>query len=556
MTTPGSDPTSQAGGGPAPGWGTAGLRRPGVFWAGAVAVIVGVCLHIPMLASARSMHYVLVGMPWDIWMTIGMPLIIAGLVLVYFGLVPHRQRAQEGAEPHGFDARAIDGTRLTKAHAWLIGVLGVAIAIDTIKPFTFVFILPSVAKEYGLSTPIHHLPGHLPVGLLPLSGIAGTVIGSFLWGFLGDRIGRRASILLACVIFIATAMCGAMAPFGVNVVICFIMGLGAGGLLPIAYALLTETIPARQRGPVIVLVAGVGTAAGFLVTSWLANWLMPTFGWRIMWFIGLPTGLLLLALQRYIPESPGFLAVHGRFDEARAVMRTFGLKQGPIVEDPIPVPGPAIVSRRQLLQGRLRNLTLALALGGLAWGLVNFGFIVWLPTTVSAAGLSVESVTGILAWAALFAFPGSALVAWLYGNWSSKGTVALAAAASGIVLVVFAVLGNNVGRYPVLLAALMVCLLVAMWGLISALSPYSAEVYPVSIRASGAGITAGASKFGGVAALAMSVLAVTPFSVRNTAFIAAVPMLLAAAAVAVTGVETRYAQPRPTPVPQPAASPE
>ena len=70
----------------------------------------------------------------------------------------------------------------------------------------------------------------------------------------------------------------------------------------------------------------------------------------------------------------------------------------------------------------------------------------------------------------------------------------------------------------------------------------------MSIRASGAGITAGASKFGGVAALAMSVLAVTPFSVRNTALIAAVPMLLAAVAVAVTGVETRYAPPQPTPI--------
>lgn len=103
-----------------------------------------------------------------------------------------------------------------------------------------------------------------------------------------------------------------MAPFGVNLVICFIMGLAAGGLLPIVYALLTETIPARQRGPVIVLTAGVGTAAGFLVTSWLAHWLMPTFGWRIMWFIGLPTGLLLLALQRYIPgRTPQSLIPRG-----------------------------------------------------------------------------------------------------------------------------------------------------------------------------------------------------------------------------------------------------
>lgn len=528
---------------PAAGWNAAGLRRPVAFWGGTAAVVAGVCLHIPMLADARSMHYQLVGMPWDNWMKAGMALVVAGLVLVYYALVPRRGQAAAtaAAGQAGFDARAIDGRSLTRAHALMIVVLLIAIAIDVSKPYTFTFILPGVAKEYGLSSPAHHVAGALPVGLLPLSGIAGTVAGSFLWGFLGDRIGRRASILLACVVFVATAMCGAMTPFGVNIFMCFVMGLGAGGLLPVTYALLTEIMPSRYRGPVVVLVAGVGTALGFLATSWLAHWLMPTFGWRIMWFIGLPSGVLLIALQRYIPESPRFLAASGRYAEARAVMDAFGLESvAPSAAPPEPGLARSAARRPLLLEGPLRNLTAALALGGLAWGIVNFGFIVWLPTTVSAAGLSVESVTGILAWAAVFAVPGAVLVAWLYGYWSSKGTVVLSAAVTGAVLLLFAVLGNSVARYPVLLAAMMVCLLVAMWGLTSALSPYSAEVYPVPVRATGAGITAGATKLGGVAVLVMSVLTIAPFSVRSTALLAAVPMLAGAAAIAAAGIETRY----------------
>ena len=539
------------GGGRGSGWTAVGLARPAAFWLGTAAVTTGVCLHIPMLAAARPMHYMLVGMPWDNWMKAGMALVVAGLGLVYFALAPSLRRPRATAAPSAeLDARAIDGTSLTRAHFQLIAVLLIAIAIDTAKPYTFTFILPGVAKEYGLSTPAHHLAGALPVGLLPLSGITGTVVGALLWGFLGDRIGRRASILLACVVFTATAMCGAMAPFGWNIFMCFVMGLGAGGLLPVTYALLTEIIPSRYRGPTIVLVAGAGTALGFLVTSWLAHWLMPTFGWRIMWFIGLPSGVLLLALQRYIPESPRFLAAAGRPDEARAVMKAFRLSPATPAADP-GVPVPVRASRRgQLLEGPLRNLTAALALAGAAWGLVNFGFIVWLPTTVSAAGLSVESVTGILAWAAVFAVPGSVLVAWLYGSWSSRGTVTLSAAVTGVTLIVFAALGSSIARYPVLLAALMVCLLVAMWGLISALAPYSAEVYPGPVRATGAGINAGATKLGGVLALVMSVLAIAPFSVRNTAIITAVPMLAAAAAVAVTGIETRYKAPQSMRVPQ------
>src|SRR4029077_17164347 len=159
----------------------------------------------------------------------------------------------------------------------------------------------------------------------PFIAIVGTVLGSLIWGRLGDLIGRRASILLAATFFIGTAMCSAMPAFWENLVACLFMGMSAGGLLPIVYSLLAEKIPARRRGEIVVLVAGVGTALGFLIASWTAHWLIPTYSWPIMWFFGVPTGLAVIGRTRFIPESPRFLLANGRREEAREVMRSFGI---------------------------------------------------------------------------------------------------------------------------------------------------------------------------------------------------------------------------------------
>src|SRR2546421_381395 len=83
---------------------------------------------------------------------------------------------------------------------------------------------------------------------LPLAGITGTVIGSLLWGWIGDRIGRRASIMFAGLLFVSTSICGAMPGFQWNLLMCFLMGIGAGGMLPIAFTLIAEIVPARHRG--------------------------------------------------------------------------------------------------------------------------------------------------------------------------------------------------------------------------------------------------------------------------------------------------------------------
>src|SRR5512146_1840161 len=245
------------------------------FWGGSLAVTIGVLLHIPMFLMGRYTHYNLAGMPMGTPMLIGMGLIIAGTGATAYGLMPRRVKAfafEEIAPP--------EDAPLTRAHWIQITLLSIALIIDVMKPATLGFVVPGMRSEYGLS--------FAQVAILPFSGLLGTTIGSFIWGTLADMYGRRATILLAAIVFMGTSICGAMPSFAWNVFMCFMMGLGAGGMLPVAYALLAEIMPTRHRGWCLVFVGGIGTIGGYFVTSSLSGWLQPYFGWRIMWLLGLP----------------------------------------------------------------------------------------------------------------------------------------------------------------------------------------------------------------------------------------------------------------------------
>src|SRR5262249_3552660 len=153
-----------------------------------------------------------------------------------------------------------------------------------------------MAAEYGLS--------RATAAFLPWVAITGTVVGSLVWGYLADVFGRRATILLSTLIYIGSSICGFMPAFGWNLVMCLFMGMSAGGMLPTVSSLMSESMPAGKRGWLIVAQSGLGTALGYLAASGAATLLAPHFSWRVLWLIGGPTGLLLLGLSRWIPESP------------------------------------------------------------------------------------------------------------------------------------------------------------------------------------------------------------------------------------------------------------
>ena len=198
------------------------------FWIGTIGVVAGVVAHVPMFVAAAEMHYHMAGMAMSPVMIVGMYAIVGGTLLVGYGLVPPdfiSKIKYQHVHPYEEQVRALDNSTITPAHLKLLAVLLTALIIDVMKPATLGFVVPGTALEYGLTKS--------QVALLPLAGILGTTFGSFIWGWFGDTLGRRASILFAAIIFIGTSICGAMPSYGWNVFMCFLMGFGAGGMLPL-----------------------------------------------------------------------------------------------------------------------------------------------------------------------------------------------------------------------------------------------------------------------------------------------------------------------------------
>jgi putative MFS transporter len=512
--------------------------HPWAFWLGVLITTGGVVAQLPMYYTARDMHFKLAGMPVTRTMVVGMIAMAVGIGITAYSLYHRRHPASaQGA----FRISALDETPLRWAHITLLLVMSAAITIDVMKVTTLAFIAPGAAAEYGLRGPLHPDAHALPIGLYPLAGITGTVLGSIIWGWIGDHIGRRSSILLSAIIFVATSTCGTMTEYWMNLITCFIMGLGVGGMLPIAFALMSETIPKRHRGWAMVLI-GSDIAGAYIIVSWLSSsWASPErFGWRFLWLVGLPSGLFLLALNRWIPESPRFLILRGRNDEARAVMDRYGAK---VIADERDRIAPETPDRfRTVVSRPLISLTAAVVLLGLSIGLIQYGFQQWMPTNLQRLGYSSEAAAATLRNAALIGFPLSLPIALLYGLWSSKRTVILMAGVLCAALAVFAVRGDGVIADHHLLGFVLV---LAVWGtsaLNAVLAAYAAEVYPTAIRARASGVSAGATKLGGVAILTLAVAAVALPSIRITAWVGLTPCLLAAVAVALFGPETRGKQ--------------
>jgi len=167
------------------------FHHPAAFWLGVAAVTVGVLLHLPMYFMSAGMHYHMAGMPMDLSMKIGMGMILAGLAAAFYGLLPTGEGANATRVAHRqLRIRAMDDAKLNVQHVALLLIMAVAITIDVMKPVTLGFVVPGMAREYGLKHPVLNPHGSVPVSLLPFFGITGTVIGSFLWGWLGDRIGQ------------------------------------------------------------------------------------------------------------------------------------------------------------------------------------------------------------------------------------------------------------------------------------------------------------------------------------------------------------------------------
>ena len=145
---------------------------------------------------------------------------------------------------------------------------------------------------------------------------------------------------------------------------------------------------------------------------------------------------------------------------------------------------------------------------GVAWGLVNFGFLLWLPTNLGSMGMDATAASALLARSALLALPGIAIVIWLYHRWSSIKALVLFIALTAATLLLFFALGLAQVQSSLAMVLTTALLLVSSSGVIAMLIPYAAEIYPVHLRGTGSGVVAAGSKFGGILGAGFGVLGV------------------------------------------------
>jgi len=167
---------------------------------------------------------------------------------------------------------------------------------------------------------------NLQIGIAGSSYLCGAVLGAFFFGWLTDRLGRKKLFFVTLTVYLAaTAATGLSWDVWSFVLFRFLTGAGIGGEYTAINSTIQELIPARLRGWTDLLINGsfwIGAALGAGGSIVLLNpaFIDPTLGWRLAFLIGTAIGLIILAMRRWIPESPRWLMTHGFVKEAEAVV--------------------------------------------------------------------------------------------------------------------------------------------------------------------------------------------------------------------------------------------
>jgi MFS transporter, putative metabolite:H+ symporter len=276
-----------------------------------------------------------------------------------------------------------------------------------------------------------------------------------------------------------------------------------------------------------------------VLTSWLAGALTPHYSWRILWLIGLPTGVLFIALNHWIPESPRFLIAANQQDEAEKVMRHFGAAVVADEDQTSDFEGSERHGLRQIFSRPFIGPSVAIIILAVGVGLITYGFQLWIPTNLQHLGYTAVSSDYIVRNASAIGLIPVVFAAAAYGFWSSKKTISVSFGVLALALVGFIIAGNSLAHQHGLLTFLLVIPLAGTSLLGAIAMVYASEVYPTRIRSRGAGIAAGATKAGGVLIIALVVAATTTPSIALTATIGVVPVIIGLLIFGWVGHETR-----------------
>jgi MFS transporter, AAHS family, 4-hydroxybenzoate transporter len=352
---------------------------------------------------------------------------------------------------------------------WATAICMTAVLIiDAFDLVLLGYLAPDVATSLAIS--------RAQVGVILTISLIGAALGGLSGGYLGDRWGRRPTILSCLALFGgATLVSASTASLSVFMASRFLAGLGLGTAAPNTAALLSEVLPAAWRSQTIVAsyaLSGTGTVLAGVV----ARWLLPTGGWRECFMVGGVVPLILWPLLYFIiPESPALLEARRQRAAASPALLLFS-------------------------PGYLRD-TLAL------WILVatnQFATVAnanWGTTVIGSLGYPLPQAVNVMTGFNLAGVLGALATGVAMRRFGSRRTfVVLATSAMAVALWLALALRAGVAS-PISLSALRVCVVISGAALVSLLQasyPVAAHIYPTRVRASSIGWAAGFGRLGAI----------------------------------------------------------
>lgn len=382
----------------------------------------------------------------------------------------------------------------TSAYLWrLVVLLSLGGWFEIYDLFFTGYIAPGLNRSGLLTTTTQAFFGFSGIGAFVAATFAGLFVGTFFLGFLADRFGRRAIFTWALLAYSAASVIMACQTTSGGVLLWrFIAGIGIGVEVITIDAYLTELVPSRMRGRAFAINQAIMLTAVPTVAA-LAWWLVPSApfeidGWRWVVLIGAAASMAIWILRLYVPESPLWLAHHGREAEALAVLRrlesttTISIAPRRPVEDT----PPAVVSTSRfsaLFRRPYAPLVVLFMVFNLCQAFGVYGFANWVPALLLEKGITVTKSLQY-AFIIAFAYPIAPLLASTFADrFERKWIICGSAAAIAIFGVAFSQFTE-----PALLIACGVLVTAANMTLSYAYHAYQTEVFPTAIRARASGL--------------------------------------------------------------------
>lgn len=425
----------------------------------------------------------------------------------------------------------LEALPLGRFHYKLLLVTGLGWLFDSMDTGLIAFILPVLAKEWGLA------PGQM--GLIGSIGLIGMALGAVVSGTIADRIGRKKVFTITVLLYsIASAFCALSWNYQSLLVFRFLVGFGLGGELPVAATLVSEYAPSRVRGRFIVLLESFW-GLGWIAAACIAYFFIPLYGWRMAFLIGALPALYVCLIRMHMPESVRYLLAHGRIGEARQIVvsleRQLHVPVAPFVSEKEIVPVVAKASFRELWKKPFASRTIML---WLVWFGINFsyyGIFMWLPSLVFQQGFTVVKTFEYVLIMTLAQLPGYYCAAWLVDKIGRKYTLSAFLLFSGVASYFFG--HASTAAALMMWGSVMSFFNLGAWGV---LYTYTPEQYPTAIRALGSGWAAGFGRFGGMAApMMVGALLARSFGFASVFYMFALVFAAVAVIVMSLGVESK-----------------